>query len=64
VKSGYRHRILLALLILSWAIGILLSALTLGETVEQSLIARAALITAGIRLAVPRSKAYGKSAPV
>ena len=37
-------------------IGILLSALALGETVGPSLIAGAALIAAGIGLAVPRTK--------
>jgi len=40
-------------------VGILLSVLTLGETVEPSLIAGAALIAAGIRLAVPRRKDPG-----
>jgi drug/metabolite transporter (DMT)-like permease len=37
-------------------IGILLSALTLGETVGASLIAGTALISVGIRLAVPRTR--------
>jgi len=43
-------------------VGIVLSALTLGETVGPSLIAGAVLIAAGIRLAVPRAQAHGKSA--
>jgi len=38
-------------------LGIVLSALTLGETVGPSLVAGAALIAAGIRLAMPRGKA-------
>jgi drug/metabolite transporter (DMT)-like permease len=37
-------------------VGILLSALVLGESVGPSLIAGAALIAAGIRLVVPRAK--------
>jgi drug/metabolite transporter (DMT)-like permease len=40
--------------------GILLSALTLGETVGPSLVAGAALIATGIRLAVPGTKSDGK----
>src|SRR5262249_60581190 len=40
-------------------LGILLSALALGETVDLPLVAGAALIAAGIRLAVPRAKAQG-----
>jgi len=43
-------------------IGILLSAVTLGETVGPSLVAGAVLIAAGIWLAVPRTKAQGKAA--
>ena len=43
-------------------IGILLSALTLGETVGPSLIAGAMLIATGIRLALPRAKVDGKPA--
>jgi drug/metabolite transporter (DMT)-like permease len=44
------------------AVGILLSALTLGEKVGPSLIAGAALIGAGIRLAVPHTKPDRKAA--
>jgi drug/metabolite transporter (DMT)-like permease len=43
------------------AVGVLLSALILGETVDPSLIAGAALIATGIRLVVLRDKAHGKS---
>jgi drug/metabolite transporter (DMT)-like permease len=43
-------------------VGILLSALTLGETVGPSLIAGAVLIATGIRLALPRAKVDGKPA--
>ena len=43
-------------------VGILLSALTLGETVGSSLVAGAALIAAGIRLAAPRTKTDGEAA--
>jgi drug/metabolite transporter (DMT)-like permease len=43
-------------------IGILLSAVTLGETVGPSLVAGSVLIAAGIWLAVPRTKAQGKAA--
>jgi len=39
-------------------VGILVSALALGETVGPSLIAGAVLIVAGIRLAVPRAKSF------
>jgi len=43
-------------------VGILLSAITLGETVGPSLVSGAALIAAGIRLAAPRRKSQGKAA--
>ena len=43
------------------AVGILLSALTLGETVGPSLIAGAALVATGLRLVVPRPKAHCRS---
>jgi drug/metabolite transporter (DMT)-like permease len=43
-------------------LGILLSAITLGETVGPSLVSGAVLIAAGIRLAVPRTKPHGTAA--
>jgi drug/metabolite transporter (DMT)-like permease len=41
-------------------VGILLSALTLGETIGRSLVAGTVLIAVGIRLAVPRAKEHDR----
>jgi len=64
VETGrhFRASTLSMALLATPPLGTLLSALTLGETVGPSLVAGAALIAAGIRLAVPRAKAPGKSA--
>jgi len=43
-------------------VGIVFSALTLGETIGPSLVAGASLIAAGIRLALPRTKRDGQHA--
>jgi drug/metabolite transporter (DMT)-like permease len=64
VETG-RHfsaRTLSMALLATPPVGILLSALTLGETVGPSLVAGAALIAAGIRLAVPLTKSNRKAA--
>lgn len=64
VETG-RHfsaRTLSMALLATPPVGILLSALTLGETIGPSLIVGAALIAAGIRLALPRAKPDGRTA--
>lgn len=64
VETGrhFRASTLSMALLATPPVGILLSALTLGETVGPSLVAGTALIALGIRLAVPRVKADGTSA--
>ena len=65
VETG-RHfsaRTLSMALLATPPVGILLSALTLGETVGPSLLVGAALIGAGIRVALPRAKPDGSTAP-
>src|SRR5215510_14321881 len=66
VETGrhFRASTLSMALLATPPVGILLSALALGETVGPSLIEGAVLIAAGIRLAVPRAKADRKSASV
>jgi drug/metabolite transporter (DMT)-like permease len=63
VEAGrhFRASTLSMALLATPAVGVLLSALILGETVDPSLIAGAALIATGIRLVVLRDKAHGKS---
>ena len=64
VETGrhFRASTLSMALLATPPVGILLSALALDESVGPSLIAGAVLIAAGIRLAMPREKAHGKSA--
>ena len=65
VETG-RHfsaRTLSMALLATPPVGILVSALTLGESVGPSLLVGAALIGAGIRVALPRAKPDGSTAP-